>query len=360
MSLLSVQKLQIQLGEFSLQGASLEVEQGEYVNIIGPTGAGKSILLECIIGYYFPARGRIYLEGADITRALPEKRRIGIVYQDYALLPHMSVYGNIAFGLKKHMKTGIRQKVDAMAELLHITHLLHRHPGTLSGGEQQRTALARALVVQPKLLLMDEPFSALDPTTKKEIRSMMHSVIQTQDTTIVHVTHDLEDVWSLADTVGIMHQGRMLQFGAREDLFNKPGSRFVADFVGASLYEAHVCDTCASGCRLDVNGCTLQCMDQTADGSRVQVALRPEHIMLSREAPLSENGLNVLRAEVESIVPEGQLYTIHLRSNGLNLEVKSTLNSLTQLAPKSGENLFACIDPEHLRIVGPAPPAHSH
>ena len=168
MSLLAIQDLHIDLGEFYLKGISLSLERGDYLVIIGPTGAGKTILLESIIGFWRPDRGRIYLEGRDITDEPPEKRRIGIVYQDYALLPNFSVFKNIAYGLKKRQKQGVGEKVQAMAASLRIDHLLHRRPATLSGGEQQRVALARALIVEPRLLLMDEPFSALDPQTRRE------------------------------------------------------------------------------------------------------------------------------------------------------------------------------------------------
>jgi molybdate transport system ATP-binding protein len=155
MTFFSVQNIHICLGDFSLQDVSLGIDRGDYLSVIGHTGAGKSILLESISGFYRPPKGRIFLEGQDISHVRPEKRHFGIVYQDYALLPHFTVAENIAYGLKKIQKKGVQAKVNEMAASLKIDHLLHRKPDTLSGGEQQRTALARSLVVEPKLLLIE-------------------------------------------------------------------------------------------------------------------------------------------------------------------------------------------------------------
>ena len=165
MSFLRVEDMHIDLGEFSLKGVSLEFGRGEYLTVMGPTGAGKTILLECIIGFYRPLKGRVFLDGRDITDDPPEKRRIGIVYQDYALLPHKNVFSNIEYGLKKvdRDKASRRSKILSMAESLNIGHVLHRKPPTLSGGEQQRVALARALVVEPRLLLMGRAPVRLGP-----------------------------------------------------------------------------------------------------------------------------------------------------------------------------------------------------
>ena len=242
MSFLRIEDMHIDLGDFSLRGVSLEFEQGEYLTVMGPTGAGKTILLECIIGFYRPAKGRVFLDGRDITDDPPEKRRIGIVYQDYALLPHKNVFKNIEYGLKKvdSDKDSRKAKILAMAESLNISHVLHRKPPTLSGGEQQRVALARALVVEPRLLLMDEPLSALDPQTRQTTRSLLRRIMRARDVTVLHITHDMDDVWALADKVAILRDGHMEQIASVRDVFNRPCNGFVADFVGASVYEGTV------------------------------------------------------------------------------------------------------------------------
>jgi molybdate transport system ATP-binding protein len=234
-SFLQIQDLTIRLGEFHLHDISFSLEKGDYLTIIGPTGAGKTILLESIIGFRQPDKGHIFLEESDITDALPEHRRIGIVYQDYALLPHFTVYQNIAYGLKKKDKCNIKQKVHKMADSLNIASLLHRKPDTLSGGEQQRTALARALIVEPRLLLMDEPLSALDPQTRRNTRVLLKQAIAARSTTVIHITHDMKDMWTMANKVAIFHNGGLVQIGFLTDVFKHPRTDFVAEFVGESF-----------------------------------------------------------------------------------------------------------------------------
>ena len=227
--------LSIDLKDFQLRNVNLDIEKGDYVVIIGPTGSGKSVILETIAGFYTPEAGKIILEGQDITHFPPEKRNMSIVYQDYMLFPHMTVYENIAYGLKKTSdKDHIEKEVKTIASLLKIEHLLHRLPGTLSGGECQRTAIARALVVKPRLLLMDEPFSALDIKTKKELRQLVKTALKEYQTTTIHITHDLDDVWHLATKVVMIRKGRVLQIGPPEHIFTNPTDDFVANFVGAN------------------------------------------------------------------------------------------------------------------------------
>lgn len=346
----SVQNLHINLGEFYLEDVSLEIEQGDYLNVIGPTGAGKSILLESIIGFYQPDRGRIYLEDQDITDILPEKRHMGIVYQDYCLMPHFTVYKNIAYGLRKIQKNGIEEKVKEIAKALKIDHLLHRKPGTMSGGEQQRTALARSLVVEPKLLLMDEPFSALDPGTSHEIRRLLKEVIERQGTTVLHITHNLEDVWSLADKVAIFSEGHLLQHGPINDVFNRPVSPFVASFVGSSFLDADVVSN-HGATSLNIDGLVLESGDKAVPGRRAKVAIRPEYIMIGKRMPKNRQNYNVLQAKVDSFVQQGALCSVYLNTGYLNLHALVTCNVIARLNLKPGDEVYAMIKHEHVRIV---------
>ena len=244
MDFLEIEDLSIDLGEFKLVDVNLKVKKGDYLTIIGPTGSGKSILLETIAGFYKPKKGRVYLDGEDITDLPPEKRNMSIVYQDYVLFPHKTVFDNIAYGLKKKIKDKdkIKEEITQIVEVLNISHLLHRTPDTLSGGEQQRVALARALVVKPKLLLMDEPFSALDVKTKENLRRLVKKAIKEYETTVLHVTHDFDDVWSLANRVAVMKNGRILQEGEVNEIFYKPSINFVAEFVGTNVLDGEVID----------------------------------------------------------------------------------------------------------------------
>ncbi len=206
MSALKVENLWLRLKDFSLKGVSFEVHENEHFAIVGPTGSGKSLLLETIAGVYTPDSGRITLMGKDITFTPPEKRGVGIVYQDCALFPHMRVYDNIAYGLRIRGKKNVRDEVLKLAEMLEIEHLLNRKPSTLSGGEKQRVAIARALAVKPKLMLLDEPFSSLDAETRIRLRKEIFRVLK--NVTVLHVTH-IEDDAENADRIARMKDGRL-------------------------------------------------------------------------------------------------------------------------------------------------------
>ncbi|MBI4814337.1 MAG: ATP-binding cassette domain-containing protein, partial [Methanobacterium sp.] len=212
---LKVRNLSVDLGQFQLDNVNLDLEKNDYLVIIGPTGSGKSVLLETIAGFFSPDEGEIFLEGKEITSLNPEDRGISIVYQDYVLFPHMDVFDNIAYGLKKKTKDNklIKSVVSEIAELLKIDHLLHRNPETLSGGEKQRAAIARSLVVKPNILLMDEPFAALDVNTHSYLTSLIKNVITKQHTTCIHVSHNFNDVYNLVEHVAVMKEGKILQQG---------------------------------------------------------------------------------------------------------------------------------------------------
>ena len=351
MSYLSIKDLSINLGEFALKSLDFELDQGDYAVIIGPTGSGKSILLECIIGFFQPEKGSIVLDGRDIVNDLPEKRGIGIVYQDYALLPHLTIYQNIAYGLRKVEKSIIKEKVEDIAASLKIDHLLHRKSDTLSGGEQQRAALARSLVVNPRLLLMDEPLSALDPGTRKEIRQLLCDVIDKKCTTVIHVTHDMKDSWVLADKAAIMHQGGIIQFGAVRNLFERPVNKFVADFVGASFWEARVGSKINSTTNLKVGDFNILSKDSALEGESVKVAVRPEEIMLYNTPPDDLNGDNLFKTRVEKIKCEGDVWAVSVKVGETELNINSTRNMMSDLYLKPGETLYARINTDNVRII---------
>jgi len=221
-----VRGLALRAGGFRLSGIDLSAESGEYIVLLGPTGAGKTILLEAIAGLRRPAGGRILLDGHDITETPPERRGIGFLYQDYALFPHLTVAENIAFGLRARRipRDEIRTRVEEIARLLKIEILLPRRPGSLSGGERQRVGLGRALAIAPPLLLLDEPLSALDPEMREGLQRELLQVHRTLRTTTVHVTHDFEEAIGLGDRVAVMDQGTIVQKGTAEEIFRRPGS----------------------------------------------------------------------------------------------------------------------------------------
>lgn len=226
-------RLSFSIGDFQLRHIGLEVAEGQYFVLLGPPGSGKSIFLECLCGLKRVKSGQIYIDGREVTDLEPRARNIGYVPQDYALFPHLSVERNIAFGLRVHSRrrVAIYSKLTQIAEMLGIGNLLKRRIDGLSGGERQRIALARALVLRPKVLLLDEPVSALDEATRQDVCAELHRTQRQFGVTTIHVSHNLEEVFSVADKAGILCEGEFQQVGTIEELFRRPQNEFVARFM---------------------------------------------------------------------------------------------------------------------------------
>lgn len=222
---------------------SLSIGQGEFVTLLGPSGCGKTTTLRLIAGFEFPDAGRILLDNRDIANVAPNKREMAMVFQSYALFPHLSVYENIAYGLRLRRKRRdeIEQIVRETMALVNLSGLEHRRPAALSGGQQQRVALARALAVRPKVLLFDEPLSNLDAKLRLSLRTEIRQLQQRLGITSVYVTHDQAEAMSLSDRIVVMHNGRVEQVGAPTEVYQRPTNRFVADFIGrANFIPVHV------------------------------------------------------------------------------------------------------------------------
>jgi len=272
--MIRIENVSKDLGEFKLDDVTLHIHEGEYFIILGPTGAGKTILIETIAGIYQPDCGRIFLNGMDVTDTLPKDRSIGMVYQDYMLFPHLTVEKNIGFGLR-------HKKITEIADLLGVLHLLNRYPGTLSGGEQQRIAIARAVVTEPKVLLLDEPLSALDTRTTGRLREELGRIHSITGTTTIHVTHSFEEAFSLSDRIAVMGNGQIIQVGAPDDVFRKPNSEFIADFVGVeNLFRGKsvVHDTIS-----EVHADGICILSSTLKSGDVSISIRPEDILISKK-----------------------------------------------------------------------------
>lgn len=230
--MLSLKNVNINYDDFSLKDFSIEIEEGDYYVILGESGAGKSIILELLTGLIFPDSGTIHFNNKDITKQSIQKREIGLVFQDHAIFPHLNVFDNIAYPIRKHFsKKEIKNKVIEIAEKTEIKHLLNRKTTNLSGGELQRTALARTLILKPKCLLLDEPLVSLDVKLRESLRNLLRK-LNKQGQTIIHVTHDYEEALSLAEKIAVVHEGMLLQEGKPREIFQNPKSEFVAKFTG--------------------------------------------------------------------------------------------------------------------------------
>ncbi len=229
--MIRTEEIVFQVGEFELKRLSLEIATGEYFILLGPPGSGKTIFLECLCGLKRLTSGKIYIDGRDVTHLEPRLRGIGYVPQDYALFPHLSVEQNIAFGLRVRGRS--EEKVAETADMLGISQLLSRSIAGLSGGEKQRVALARALVLQPKILLLDEPVCALDEVTRQDVCKQLLAIQRKLGLTTIHVSHNLEEAFSVADRAAILHKGVLQQVGPMDELLCEPSSDFVSHFMRA-------------------------------------------------------------------------------------------------------------------------------
>ncbi|ABD41071.1 tungstate/molybdate transport system ATP-binding protein [Methanospirillum hungatei JF-1] len=308
--MLHTENLSKDMGEFVLRNVTLDVSPGEYLVIIGPTGAGKTILLETIAGFYPPDSGRIIMDGKDITNLAPKDRNICMVYQDYMLFPHLTVEENIGFGLKTRKKNPefIKKKTLEMARLLSIDHLLHRKPETLSGGEQQRAAISRSLVMEPNLLLLDEPLSALDGQTRDKLRTELRRIHDITNVTVIHITHNFEEVFSLADRVAIMNKGEISQIGDPDEVFRKPESEFIAAFTGMENIFKGECSHQEGISAIKIDGYTIY--SATCIGEReVYATVRPEDILLSRD-PIVSSARNSFKGRITDIKNNGMVIKV--------------------------------------------------
>jgi putrescine transport system ATP-binding protein len=327
-------------GAAAVDGVSLEIVAGEFFALLGPSGCGKTTLLRLLAGFEAPEAGRILIDDVDMAGVPPYRRPVNMMFQSYALFPHMTVAQNVGFGLRQDGlgKDVVAARVAAMLELVKLQPLARRKPHQLSGGERQRVALARALAQEPKLVLLDEPLAALDRKLREETRFELVRIQQRVGITFLMVTHDQEEAMSMASRIAVMSEGRIVQLGTPQAIYEHPQSRFVADFIGGvNLFAGTVAraedglvliDSIEAGARLAV------AHEPLASGSEVALAVRPEKIALASGAPAA----NRLEGRVRGVAYRGEAstYEIELATGKL---LRMTLpNTLRQAEPlRSGE-----------------------
>ncbi|MFJ5156528.1 ABC transporter ATP-binding protein [Streptomyces sp. NPDC088353] len=270
-------------GHQALRGLDLEISGGEFVALLGPSGCGKSTALNCLAGLLPLTGGQIFLDGDRIDQLAPERRGFGMVFQNYALFPHMTVRNNVGFGLKmaKVPRAEAAERVTRALGMVQLTAHAHKRPGQLSGGQQQRVAIARAIVLEPRLVLMDEPLSNLDAALRLEMRAEIRRLHQRLGLTTVYVTHDQEEALSLADRLVVLRDGRTQQIGTPEEVYSRPANRYVASFMGyRTLLDATVTGTRGPHVVVDIAGSPLVGLDRdgVTAGGRVTAAIRPEDL----------------------------------------------------------------------------------
>jgi ABC-type Fe3+/spermidine/putrescine transport system ATPase subunit len=350
--MIEIRNLSVKLGDFNLRDISLTVKRGEYFILLGPTGAGKTVLLESIAGVLQIQAGEIWLGGKDVTKMEPEWRRASIVYQDHMLFPHLSVQENIVFGPK--MRGGkpaqIAMARNRVVDLLGIEHLLHRKPDTLSGGEKQKVALARAIVTDPEVLLLDEPLGALDPQTRDKVQQELIKLQDELGITVLHVTHDFEEAITMGDRIAVIGEGAIQQVGLPDEVFRHPNSVFVARFTMAS-------NVFTGTALLESDG--RACFH--IDGARIitgadmeglcHASIRPEDILVSDSAAAmsTEDGCNHFTATITQVIKKGSV--VHLAVNlPPPMTCLLTYHYYQQMDLQVGHKAYITIEPSSVHL----------
>jgi ABC-type sugar transport system ATPase subunit len=350
--MLKVNNLQIDLGNFKLQNILFEVKQGQYFMLLGESGAGKSVILECIAGLLLPNTGIIELNGKDITHFPIQKRKIGLVFQDFALFPHLTVEENISYPLKIQKKTRLQitEIINRLACEMNIEHLLKRKTTTLSGGEKQRVALARTLTLEPNILLLDEPLASIDISLKGELRSLLRRLNQNGQT-IIHVTHDYEEAISLAQQIAIIHNGTILQTGSPKEVFTNPKNRFVANFGGIkNFYPA----------KLESNPdkeTTKACVSKnisfqilTRHKSKKGFVLIGQKNILITNRPEQMDTLNQFKGIIQEVIPARIGFELVV-DTGIVFYVAVTTEAVQKYNYTQGQQVWLAFNPSAVRFI---------
>ena len=338
----------------------LAIAPGEFFSLLGPSGCGKTTTMRMVAGFEEPTAGKVYLDGRDVTAVAPNKRDVNMVFQSYALFPHLTAYQNVAFGLerKKVGKDEVRRRVAEILEIVSLTGMEKRQPRELSGGQQQRVALARALVNRPKALLLDEPLGALDLKLRQQMQVELKRIQREVGITFVYVTHDQGEALTMSDRIAVMNGGVIEQLGTPREIYERPATRFVAGFIGTSnIVEGSVEHTDGGLARLDYSAQDRVVVPVDAGvraGDKIEVSIRPEKIDLHRgPPPAAATGGSVLSGLVTEVVYHGTStnYTVATAA-GANFTVFDQNASSAEDLADRGDRVFLTWAPRHSFMIG--------
>ena len=332
----------------AVNGIDFKINSGEFFSILGPSGCGKTTTLRMIAGFVMPTQGEIFIGSNDITFQAPEKRNIGFVFQNYAIFPHMNVFENISFGLKMRNidQKAINERVKIALDQVNLIGYETRYQRELSGGEQQRVALARVLVTEPQILLLDEPLSALDKKLREEMKIWIKELQKKLKITTVYVTHDQSEALTMSDRIAIMNKGNISQIGTPDDIYEKPKNTFVADFIGTSNFiNLKLLNTTDGKSKVSFSDIEFEIEDNFADNYKC--ILRPEHLLIN---PINNDDLVIVNAKIKIISYQGSLikYIVEVNDQTLTSEFSNSMN-VNRL--NEGDNISIGFNPKSLVII---------
>ncbi len=347
--MITIKDLNLKIGSFQLKDINLEIKKGEYFVILGPTGSGKSCILRCIAGVYKIDSGALWIDNVFSNHLPIEERNVGYLFQDCSLFPHLNVYKNITFGLKikKMPESDMEEKVSEICELLDISALLQRPVHNLSGGEKQRVSLARAMVCEPKAILLDEPLTSVDRGTAERLMVVIKRIHERTRQTIIHVSHNQEEAAVLADRICVLRDGSIVQIGSLDEVLTKPNSRFVADFFGTYNIFRGLSEIDGNGSRMRYKRHDIY-SDELRSGEAV-FSIRPESIIISPNKTQG-NGLNNYPGTIKEIIDRGVITQV-LLDVGFPVVNYSLRNAFLNMGLKEGDHVHVYFDRRSVHII---------
>lgn len=351
--MIEIKNLSINIGDFSLKDLNVTIQDKEYFVVLGPSGAGKTVFIECLAGIHKLRKGEIWADRINITRLTPEERGVGYVPQDYVLFPFLNVQENIIFGLKRKNcgKLEIQKRMQTMADLLGISHLLERDIRALSGGEKQRVALARALAPMPRLLLMDEPLSSLDVQTSKYLRLELRRIHQELGVTTIHITHNHMEAEELADRLAIMSQGRIEQVGKPQEIFFSPATPAVSNFIGSlNILNCDSCRQLVPGL-MEVECHGMKIILPHDEGIMQKIAISPRDVYVSDILPPGPS-VNRYKGIIETIVYGTTMATIEVKIGDAEIKAEMPSELAREMDLLIGKEVYLILKLRRLKVLG--------